>query len=86
MLSWNDNFSVGVKAFDEHHHRLFDLLNGLLTAVENGTADEGKLVAALKELIDYTDYHFKAEEDLLRKNGYQGFQSRSLNIVTFPRP
>lgn len=70
MLTWDDSYAVGIGEFDEHHHKLFAILNGLMASLEKGDTEEQTVVRALDELMSYTHYHFKAEEDVLRKNGY----------------
>ncbi|MBI5327051.1 MAG: hemerythrin family protein [Deltaproteobacteria bacterium] len=70
FMTWNDNeFSVNIKLFDTHHKKLFDLINRLHDAMKQGKARD-VLAQILSELIDYTVYHFKAEEELFQKHGY----------------
>ncbi|HWJ18803.1 MAG TPA: bacteriohemerythrin [Geobacterales bacterium] len=69
LLEWNENLSVGVPSIDEQHKALLGLLNELFDATEAG---RGQLVLGkvLKELADYTVYHFKYEESLFAQTGY----------------
>ncbi|MBF0516904.1 MAG: hemerythrin family protein [Nitrospirae bacterium] len=69
LLIWNDSFSVHIREFDEHHKKLVKLLNNLFDAV---SAKQGcdAVEPILGELIDYTRYHFAAEEKLLNKHSY----------------
>lgn len=70
LMTWNDNeFSVNIKLLDTHHKRLFGLVNDLHDAMKQGGAKDilGKVFS---ELIDYTVYHFRAEEELFQKYGY----------------
>lgn len=70
LMTWNDNiFSVNIKLLDGHHKRLFDLLNTLHDAMKQMKARD-VLGNVFSELIDYTVYHFKAEEELFQKHGY----------------
>jgi hemerythrin len=76
MLTWDDSYNVGSLEFDDHHHKLFEILNGLMSSLEKGSADEATVVGALTKLLDYTEYHFKAEEELLRKNAYPDLEKQ----------
>lgn len=69
LIVWSKNLSVDVKDVDEQHKKLFAIVNELHDAMTVGKGKEvlGKLLA---ELIDYTVYHFKTEEDLFKKYGY----------------
>lgn len=73
-LSWDDKLSVGIKVIDDDHKKLIALINTLQTAVmyPSGETYERQ---ALKEVVDYTVYHFKREEDLMQENDYPDFES-----------
>jgi hemerythrin len=72
FVAWDDDYSVGIEAIDDDHKKLLTLINNLQTAVYYPTGEAFER-QALKELLDYTKYHFKREEDLLRKHEYPGF-------------
>jgi hemerythrin len=63
--------SVGVKALDDDHKRLIDLLNKLHDGMKSGRGKEvvGKV---LDDLVSYTKYHFAREEEFFDKTGYPG--------------
>jgi hemerythrin-like metal-binding protein len=65
-FSWDKRFNTGVAVVDEQHHRLVDLINklGAITAKQAGLDELGSI---LKELADYTVYHFGTEEDLMKQ-------------------
>ncbi len=69
LLEWTDNLSVGVPSIDEQHKVLIRLLNELFDATQAG---RGRTVLGkvLKELADYTVYHFQYEETLFAQTGY----------------
>lgn len=68
-FQWKESYSVKVQAMDNHHKKLFELVDELCTAMSQG---HGKDVAGdiLQRLIDYTVHHFGAEEKLMEKYGY----------------
>jgi hemerythrin len=69
LLDWNDSYSVSIRAFDEHHRHLFDLLNKLHDAMKAGKS-EAVLGAILQELVSYAATHFAAEEALMQLHRY----------------
>jgi hemerythrin len=68
LLKWHDEYSVHIQWIDMQHRRLFASANRVLDAVERKT-EVGEVAEALSKLVDYTRYHFQAEEELL--HGYQ---------------
>ncbi|MFW6260638.1 MAG: bacteriohemerythrin [Spirochaetota bacterium] len=60
-VAWTPTLSVGIDVFDEHHRRLFGLIDRLYRAMRAGSSRE-VLGPLFDELIDYTVYHFAAEE------------------------
>jgi hemerythrin-like metal-binding protein len=77
-VRWSPEYAVDVALFDEHHKRLFALVDQLFQALKAGTA-RNELLGILDELAEYTQYHFTAEEKAMRHFGYPGceLQERS---------
>jgi len=69
IIEWNENYSLGIDPFDDHHHHLIDLLNTTYDDITAGEP-EAHLASVLDELIDYACYHFAAEENWMKENGY----------------
>ena len=63
IFPWNANFETGIAKIDEQHQRLVDLLNQLAAQLACGENTQ-LLSRVFDELIDYTVYHFKTEEDI----------------------
>ena len=61
IFPWNDNFNTGVSTIDEQHKKLVQLLNSLASHIAF-QSDIPALNVIFDELIDYTVYHFQAEE------------------------
>lgn len=72
LIDWNNSYSVNVKEIDDQHKKLIDLINKLYDEMKNGHGKEA-LSGVLKELVDYTKYHFQAEEKLLSKYNFPNF-------------
>jgi len=71
-IEWNDSYSVGVKEMDDQHKKLVAMVNQLHDAMKAGQASK-EAPAILKSLVDYTHYHFEAEEKMLDKATYPGY-------------
>ena len=70
LIEWNDNlYSVNIEKFDEDHKKLLQFINDLHQAMLQGQGKE-KLSVILDELLDYTRYHFSAEEAEMQKANY----------------
>ena len=72
IISWSDEYSVGVKDMDEQHKKLIGMINELNEAMKSG---KGKdiMEKILKNLVDYTVTHFSSEEKLMQSNAYPGY-------------
>ena len=73
LIEWNDSFSVKIDSIDEQHKKLVALLNNLHEEMVQGTG-QNVLKQILADVVAYTQYHFKYEEDLMTKAEYQGFE------------
>jgi hemerythrin len=71
-LVWNSMLSVQIKEIDEDHRKLVGLFNMLSHSVVDGDATD-YIEAVLEELISCTVWHFRHEERLMLKYGYEGF-------------
>jgi hemerythrin len=70
---WDDSFVTGIKLIDARHMRLFETVNRLLDACDQGRGQE-ELEKSLAFLINYTVKHFSEEEALQKQYGYPDFQ------------
>jgi hemerythrin len=68
-LKWSDKYSLNVEEIDEQHKKLVGLVNDMYDAMQAGKGRD-MIGSVIAEFVAYTDYHFKAEEHLLRQNGY----------------
>jgi hemerythrin-like metal-binding protein len=69
LFVWDASYSVNISEIDRQHQKLFALFNELYDAMQQGHGNDviGNVLASV---VDYTDYHFKHEEDLFRRHGY----------------
>ncbi len=69
LFIWHKKYSVGNEELDSHHKNLFDIFNRLYdNCLEPDSA--GCSGTIIDELISYSEYHFLAEEEQMRKTGY----------------
>jgi hemerythrin len=73
FIAWNMSYSVNVKKCDDDHKKLFALINALHDAMKDGKGSQ-VLQQLVKELADYTNYHFSGEEALLEKTNYPALE------------
>ena len=69
-LVWDSTLSVQVDEIDEDHRRLVELFNILKRSVLEGD-DKNYIEAVIEELITCTIWHFRHEERLMLKYGYE---------------
>jgi len=63
-IKWEDRFSVGIREFDLHHRTMVDMVNDVIN-INAGSDDPNALPAVVNNLVQYTLFHFTAEEALL---------------------
>jgi hemerythrin-like metal-binding protein len=71
FFDWDEKLSVGVPSIDTQHKKLVELINTLFEAMHDKKTTQivGSLV---RELSDYTRYHFSEEERLMEKASFSG--------------
>jgi hemerythrin len=73
---WRDSFSIHVAQMDNHHKRLIEIANKTMEHLYNNSERES-LANAFDALVDYTRYHFAAEEKLLALYNYPGTDAQN---------
>lgn len=68
-VQWETKYETQIALIDSQHRMLFNLINELYNAMKLGKSNT-VLSEILTELINYTDYHFKAEEELMEEYQY----------------
>jgi len=72
LIKWEQKYSVDVGMFNDQHKKLIDIINDLFDSMKIGKSNE-KLGEIFTSLIDYTKYHFKDEEDMMKKYFYPDY-------------
>jgi hemerythrin-like metal-binding protein len=68
-FQWGKSFLTGLETIDDQHHHLVDLINKFGSALTDNTLNLVDIAVMFKELARYSDYHFKAEEQLMAEVG-----------------
>jgi hemerythrin-like metal-binding protein len=69
LLNWHEEYTVHNEELDCHHRKLFSILNSLYDDCLQ-VDSENCVGPRLNELLDFAAYHFKAEEDYMRRIEY----------------
>ena len=77
FFKWSPDYSVNIKAIDNQHQELVNILNRLFIAVSKREGD--KVIAEiLDSLMGYTKTHFALEERLMQQAKYKDFEAHKL--------
>ena len=71
LIEWTPQLEVGFPEIDDQHQHLIQLMNGLHAAIEERQAQEA-LDPVLTDLLNYTLFHFRMEENLMAEHAYAG--------------
>jgi hemerythrin-like metal-binding protein len=68
-FQWGKSFLTGLDTIDDQHHHLVDLINKFGSSLTENKVNLVDVAVMFKELAHYSDYHFKAEEQLMAEVG-----------------
>jgi methyl-accepting chemotaxis protein/hemerythrin len=81
-FNWTDDLSVNIQSIDDQHKKLINMINNFYDSFKSGQSSK-KLVELVEGLKEYTLYHFSAEEELLAKHGYPGYDAHEEQHISF---
>lgn len=70
LITWKDEYSVGVELIDNQHKKIFEAINELYASMKKKESQK-YLEKILEKLHDYATYHFATEEGYFKKFGYE---------------
>ncbi len=73
-LTYTDILSVGYEPMNEQHKKWIDLFN-LVYRAYIGNADEQEIKSVIKDLVDYTIWHFHFENKMMEKYNFNTFEN-----------
>ena len=82
-IEWSNNLSVGVDLIDDQHKLLIQKIADLAEAV-NKTQGAEKILKTLGFMVEYTDFHFSAEEELMKEHDYPEMEYHLKQHKQFP--
>jgi hemerythrin len=77
FITWSNEYSVNIKEIDRQHQFLINIINKMheLVMTDAGdAANRSDIRRIFAKLADYTDYHFRTEEELFKTHNYPGFK------------
>lgn len=74
LTEWDPSYNLGVNEIDRHHQKLVELINNVYDIILYSTKKRD-IEKVLKELMDYTNYHFEAEEQLMKEIKFTSYRS-----------
>lgn len=68
-FQWGENFLTGLTDVDDQHHKLVDLINQFGDLLSENELKIDDIQNVLRELADYSKYHFTEEEEMMLSIG-----------------
>ena len=85
MISWNDDYLVGIEEIDNQHKKLFEITDVAFNLLKDGFRMDkyDEIASILEELRSYAIYHFKSEEEYMLSIGYKKYFSQKVDHDDF---
>lgn len=68
-MDWKKEYSIGINEIDSQHMSLVDMITRL-EKCEKGKNVTSEMRKVIFEIVEYTKYHFKSEEEFMLKIRY----------------
>ena len=76
-IEWTPGLAIGIELVDTQHKMLLEKLNDISEAIENQMGVDA-ITKTLDFMVDYTDFHFTAEEKHMTAHNYPGLAAHRL--------
>ncbi len=85
MYEFKEEYKTGIDFIDEQHKILFEIADKTYALLKNDlTIDKyDKVVELIKELQDYTSFHFNAEEEYMKSINYKRMFTQKIEHDAF---
>ena len=85
MYEMKEEYKIGVENIDEQHKKLFELADkAYMLLKDNFSIDKyDKIVELLRELKEYTIFHFKSEEEYMESINYKRLFTQKIEHDNF---
>lgn len=81
LITWKDEFSLGIDSVDHEHRELIELINSLDVAMRDD-ATHATVVETLGEIYARIAAHFALEEKIMRDAHYIGYTAHKQDHET----
>lgn len=78
FIIWNAEYMTGINELDSHHQMMVSIINRIHRLRRDPTAEED-INDLLQETIDYSAFHFRAEETYMHQVRYPYLQGHYLS-------
>lgn len=77
-FKFTDKFKTGISLVDDEHRHLFEIIKQTNDLIHEDLLHDkyDRIMHLLAELKDYTEFHFKDEEDLMTRIGYPEIEAQ----------
>lgn len=77
-FEWKDRYSLNIGEIDKQHKRLFEIGARVydLAILSDSYDHYDEILEMLNELLEYTEYHFRYEESIMKTHKYAGFDQQ----------
>jgi len=82
LIEWTPAISVGNQTIDDEHRKLIAVINALYLAVKKGE-EFAAIETAYGEMMEYTDYHFAHEQELMISSEYPDYEQHKRQHEAF---
>lgn len=73
-LTWGKRFETGIDRIDFQHQTLFTMIQSLKNVLKVEASIRNEVFKMnLDQLVDYTQFHFKTEEELMKRAKFPDF-------------
>jgi hemerythrin len=84
LFEWDKSYELGIEEIDNQHKGLVKLINELHQSMLELRTQE-IMAKTLADLLEYTIYHFEAEEELMSLISYDNITNHKLQHQKFLR-
>ncbi len=81
-IIWSSRFETKVPEMDQQHQNLFRIINQLIEMRNAGDSERDRIFEVLKQMSDYSQYHFRFENNFIHQGTYIG-RTRHLDAHDF---
>lgn len=72
-FKWKESYSLNIDEIDEQHKKLLQIGEEVydIAALDDGYDHYDDIMTLLDKLLEYTEYHFRYEENMLKEHNYK---------------